>query len=215
MQLFLAGGGSAEQSGQIDALFASEIPGGKRVLYWSMALRGVRPPGDCLAWIQVVLGRFDIDDIAIWHDFSGHAPSDLNDFDAIYVGGGNTYQLLDDLRSSGFDVHLSNFAKTGRPVYGGSAGAVVLGRDIRTIDHIDTNAVGLEDLSALNLAGGNAIWVHYDQADDPLIHKCASHLGCTILAIAENGGVELVDGEITWAFGGVFHFDQTGKRALA
>lgn len=214
-KLYLAGGGVAEQSRHIDARFVAEIPHSKRLLYWSMALRGKRPPDDCLGWIQSTLGRYGIDDIVMWDDFTGHTESDLRNFDAVYIGGGNTYQLLGELRSSGFDSYLANFANSGCPVYGGSAGAAILGCNIETVAHIDTNAVGLEHFAALDLAGGAAIWVHYDPADDPAIVECAERLGCPILAIAENGGVVLVDGKIETAYGRVCHFDQSGKRELA
>jgi len=52
--------------------------------------------------------------------------------ETIYIGGGNTFKLLKELKESGFDKELLKFIKEGKPVYGGSAGALILGKNILT-----------------------------------------------------------------------------------
>ena len=79
----------------------------------------------------------------------------------MYIGGGNTFRLLAEIRKYGFEPALQDFAYRGKPIYGGSAGAAILGRDIRTVNHIDNDDVGLMNTSALDLANGHSVWVHY------------------------------------------------------
>jgi dipeptidase E len=98
-----------------------------------------------MQWITSIFAPFAIHRISMWIDMAGHHASELEEFDAVYIGGGNTYALLGELIASGFDRHLHMYANRGGIVYGGSAGAVVLGKDIRTISDMDRNEIALRE----------------------------------------------------------------------
>jgi dipeptidase E len=105
-----------------------------------------------------------------------------------FIGGGNVYSLLHRLRSSQADRRLRLFVEDGHPVYGGSAGALILGWDIGTARHADPNDVALVDTSGLDLALGCAVWCHYVGSDDSLIHTYVEETGNVVLALPERGG---------------------------
>jgi dipeptidase E len=154
------------------------------------------PPYDALlTWAVEALGSVDIRDIAM-----ASSPDllidELASCQGVFIGGGNVYSLLYRLRSTQADRRLRAFAEDGHPVYGGSAGAVILGRDIDTARHIDPNDVGLVDTTGLDLALGNALWCHYVVGDDPLIHNYVRETGNVVLAIPERGGLARTGQEI-------------------
>lgn len=114
-------------------------------------------------------------------------------FDGIYIGGGNTYSLLHEFRAAGFLPVLRHAIHEGVCVYGGSAGAVVLGADISTVRQIDTNDVGLVDTKAVDVAGGLAVSVHYTRDHDQPISTDVAETGLSVVAIPEDAGVVLID----------------------
>lgn len=96
------------------------------------------------------LGFQDIDYIDIEFQSSEH----LKDYHLIYISGGNPFYLLYHLKRSGSDKVLQALYRQGVYLIGCSAGAVVLGPDIRIITYFDTESdrLGLTDLSAVELA---------------------------------------------------------------
>ncbi|MBV7334519.1 Type 1 glutamine amidotransferase-like domain-containing protein [Chloroflexi bacterium TSY] len=143
---------------------------------------------------------------------SEHEASELDTFNSVYIGGGNTFSLLGELIDSGFDQILRRYVTEGMPIYGGSAGAVVLGKNIRTVEHIDSNNIGLERRDCLDLALGSSIWVHYQPSDDTLIQKYINTTHYNVLAISERSGVIIVGNRIqSVGFESAYRFE-TGKK---
>ena len=166
MKIALGGGGSASDSSLLDEVFSAWIgPQGK------------------------LLSSFNITQITMWTDLSEHQANELDEFDAVYIGGGNTFSLLAELRKSGFENHLSEYVRRGKAIYGGSAGAAVLGRDIQTVNYLDCNEVGLVETTGLDLAEGHAIWVHYQPQDDSLIEAYVRQYQQPVLALSERSGI--------------------------
>ena len=113
----------------------------------------------------------------------------------VYFGGGNTYLLLRELRRAGvFDVMPSLIAD-GLAVYGGSAGAVVLGADTSIAAHADPNDVGLKDLRGIDAVGGRSILPHYTDDDLPLAEEWVATHGGELLLLPEAGGA-IVEGPV-------------------
>ncbi|MDQ0876519.1 dipeptidase E [Paenibacillus sp. V4I3] len=77
----------------------------------------------------------------------------LYDYDVICLSGGNPYYLLHHLKSSGADKIIKELSNKGTVLVGISAGTVVLGPDIRIVDHFTPqfNHLGLNELTALEL----------------------------------------------------------------
>ncbi|QGU03694.1 Type 1 glutamine amidotransferase-like domain-containing protein [Corynebacterium comes] len=73
--------------------------------------------------------------------------------DAVYVAGGETFDLLHVLRSTGADEVLVRHVPAGLPYIGCSAGAVVAGPHIGPVSLLDSSALapGLKDYRGLGL----------------------------------------------------------------
>jgi len=164
------------------------------MLYLPIALRGMRTFESCFEWVTSTFEPLGITDITMWTSLTDHQGSELDEFSGVYIGGGNTFCLLRELQESGFDQHLKGYAISNRPIYGGSAGAVVLGRDILTVSHMDENNIGLKQTMGLDLAKGYAIWPHHTDADNDLIRSYIERHNFPVLAISERSGI-VVDGD--------------------
>ncbi|WP_236809547.1 Type 1 glutamine amidotransferase-like domain-containing protein [Bacillus glycinifermentans] len=78
----------------------------------------------------------------------------MDRFSAVYIGGGNTFRLLKHVTDTRFNDILQSYAKRGGIVYGGSAGAIILGKHIMTCSHMDDNNVGLNEFDGWGLQAG-------------------------------------------------------------
>lgn len=215
MKVALGGGGGAIDSRLLDEVFATWIGPRGRLLYWPVALRGIRPFPSCLEWITATFAPLQVNQITMWTDLCEHHADELDQFDAVYIGGGNTFALLAELRRSGFERYLREYACDGKAVYGGSAGAVVLGRDIRTVDYLDCNEVGLVEMQGLDLTAGLAIWVHYQPQDDNLIEAYVRQYQRPVIALSERSGIVIEQEHIrAVGFEPAYRFDGQTKIEL-
>ena len=83
----------------------------------------------------------------------------------ILISGGNTFNLLRNLRESGLDKSIGEFIqKTDFVLAGFSAGALALTPTIKicNLPGFDENLVGLEDPSGLNIVDFE-VFPHYDE----------------------------------------------------
>ena len=90
----------------------------------------------------------------------------LDDYCAIFIGGGNTYKLLFELKLTGFYNKLKAFIDNGGIVFGGSAGAIVLGKDIKSCECDDENEVGLVNTQGLNVLPDFSFVCHYTNREE-------------------------------------------------
>jgi dipeptidase E len=215
MKVALGGGGGAADSRLLDEVFATWIGSQGKLLYLPCALRGIRPFQSCWECITVTFTSLNVTNITMWTELSEHQASEIDEFDAVYIGGGNTFALLAELRKSGFENHLSEYVRSGRAIYGGSAGAAVLGRDIRTVNYLDRNEVGLVETKGLDLAEGHAIWVHYQPQDDSLIDAYVRQYQQPVIALSERSGIVIEqEGMRTVGFEPAYRFDGQGKSEI-
>jgi dipeptidase E len=179
----------------IDRHFASWLKAKARVLYLPIALGWEESAyAKAEAWIRSVFEPLGIAGMIMWTNLSSHRPEELGDFDGMYIGGGNTFRLLFELRRTGFGTAMLAFAEGGRPIYGGSAGAAVLGRDITTVSHIDSNSVGLTDTRGLSLVGECYVWVHYQDSHRMLVEQYLKSRGGRCLVLTERSAAA-IDGK--------------------
>lgn len=138
--------------------------------------------------------------------------------DMLWLSGGNTFYLLDQVRKTGFDVWLKQLANTetynneksiegstllsGEKVYvGGSASTILVTPTIKIADGVDDNIVGLDDLTGLNLVDFE-INVHCDAAALVATSEYASKSGCTVYALDDLSAIRVVEDEVTVISGG-------------
>lgn len=189
--LILAGGGDPEQVRPIDEYFAAHIDKAKKVLYIPVAMeRVVFTYEQCLDWFTSTYKPFGIQNIEMLTDL--HNAEISADTAAVFIGGGNTYKLLREIRESKFDQQLLAYLDKGGTVYGGSAGAMIFGKTIETEIHTGSRNYGLTDLSGLNQLNGYDIWCHYTPKEEPLIAEYTRPL----YILSEDSGLIVRNGEV-------------------
>jgi dipeptidase E len=215
-RLMLAGGGNEVDSAPLDRIFAAWTGRGGRMLYIPIAQQlSARGYEGALRWLLSVFEPLGVREIEMWTSLRERTAEDLRGFDSVYIGGGNTFRLLSLTRESGFDEHLREYFAGGGAIYGGSAGAIVMGGNILTA-HGDPNDVALIDTHGLDLVRGHSIWCHYEEAHDPLISEYIHKYSFPVLALPERAGVG-IEGErmVAWGHEPVYRFTRRRKRAIS
>jgi len=187
MKLLLSGGGAFEQVVELDKIFVENVGDGK-VLYIPVAMDKI-PYDDCLIWFKSIYSEYGIKDIEMCVDLNENI--NLNQYKGIFIGGGNTFKLLVEIKKSGFDIKLKEYLNAGGFVYGGSAGAIIFGSSIDTALHADKNYLNLENLDGLNILNNKKVWCHYNlEKDQEEINKIKGN----IIVLYEESGI-FFDGE--------------------
>lgn len=200
MKLFLGGGGGGKDSIELDKKFVASLDLSKPLLYIPIATNTAKYPySGCVAWLSSVLGPLSVTNIVMWteEDLNTKTENDFNQFGGVYIGGGNTFKLLKELKEFGtFDI-LKTLARKDVPIYGGSAGAIILARTIIPAMSADENKVGLTDFSALNLVQDFDVWCHYTSSEDEVIEKYMAEYDLKkIIAIPETAGLFITEESI-------------------
>jgi len=189
-KLFLSGGGHANKTKKLDRLFEAHVPKNKRVLYIPVAMpQKIFTFGQCYDWIRVVFPKLKID---MWTDLTNRKWEDLNKYGAVYIGGGNTFYLLHHINSNNFDSLLKRYYKSGGIIYGGSAGAIILGRDIQTAgfgSDAERNQVGLTDFNGINLVNGYSVQCHYSSSYDAELINYSKKKKVRVFAFPDDTGL--------------------------
>jgi peptidase E len=191
MDIILSGGGDLQQCKPIDLYFRKLVKRKHHILYlptaWRRDFTG--------AWASTILGRIGTHET--WVSVAYRKPTELHAFDGMYIGGGNTYALLDTFRSSGFLPLLKQFLKN-KPVYGSSAGAIIFGADIGTAGFggdADENLPKMKDTRGLDLLHGYAVGCHYRRIDDKAYRKYSKRH--PVIALPEETGLHVEEKRIT------------------
>jgi dipeptidase E len=90
----------------------------------------------------------------------------IDNTDIVYIAGGNTFFLLQQLRKTGFDNLIKTFVKNGGLYVGASAGAIIVGPEIEPARQFDDpdHLVDMTSTSGLGLVKFIP-FPHYDMAD--------------------------------------------------
>ncbi|HAS80476.1 MAG: hypothetical protein UR25_C0001G0079 [Candidatus Nomurabacteria bacterium GW2011_GWE1_32_28] len=135
--LFLSGGGSESVTQIIDTFFLEHVLLNKdriKILYIPIAKSGdMNVYKKSLKWLKDKFLKIDKNnklDFILCTKLENI--ESLSDYDALYIGGGNTYRLLHLFNKANFTEKLIQYLKLGGIVYGASAGAVLFGQKIST-----------------------------------------------------------------------------------
>ena len=79
----------------------------------------------------------------------GESNANIEDFDIMYMMGGNTFYLLDVIRNNNFDNEIKKFINDGKIYIGSSAGSEILGISISPALGYDDNNVKMTDFTLL------------------------------------------------------------------
>ena len=86
---------------------------------------------------QLAALGYQLVDLTVGDASAAQVADALDSVDALYVAGGNTFSLLEALRSSGADQLIVERVRAGMPYIGASAGSIVAGPDIEPLSLMD------------------------------------------------------------------------------
>ena len=123
----------------------------KKVLYITTAIDG--EPLDNREWVEeeyktildLGISECNIIEYKIGNDIN------VNDFDIIYMMGGNTIYLLDMVRKYNFDKEIISFLNNDKIYIGSSAGSQILGTTIKLCSIYENNFVNMTDFTAMGI----------------------------------------------------------------
>ena len=193
MKLILTGGGNSEHFTQIDKHFISLLGETAKLLFIPLA-------GEESEWsnglerIQKTFSTIEFDNIEMCLDLSELDWEYLQKFQAIYIDGGNTFDLMDRIHHTHTYELFHRFLHHGGVINGDSAGAIVLGSHLETAhfgDSGDDNDSDVISYQGLNFLGKWAIHCHYNENEDQEIIDFVKEFGFPVIALHENSAVAI------------------------
>lgn len=195
-KLFLSGGGSEKDSFELDSLFVKSLTK-KNILYIPLAAAlDAMGYESCYDWITATLSAHTEDflEIIMSLNLENIKSEELNQFGAVYIGGGNTYHLLKTLNDSKFSQKLLDYYLQGGTVYGGSAGAIILGKDIGTVEEENLNLYPLS--KGLNLVNNYSIICHYTDELEGKVNEYVLSTKHPVIALPEKSGLIIENNQV-------------------
>ncbi len=196
MKLIMSGGGDSENFVELDKHFLSLLPNNPNLLLIPMAGEP-ETYDDALDRIVDTFSTIHFKNIEMCLDLNELDWDYLKNFHAIYIDGGNTFRLMDQVRKSHFYELLKKFIFNGGVVNGDSAGAIILGSHLETAhfgDEGDENETELICYQGLTLLGNIAIHCHYQDHEEQEILDFVHEFGIPVIALNEAAGISIING---------------------
>ena len=159
MKLFLCGGGSGKQI--IFALnkFSSLLDKTKPILYIPLAFEN-NDYDSCSKWFEEEIKFMGLKKFDMARSSEELSQKDFNNYCALFIGGGNTYKLLKELKKNSNFEKINNYLRDDGIIFGGSAGAIIFGKDINSCLMEDKNIVNLDDCKGFNCLNDYSLLCH-------------------------------------------------------
>ena len=160
MKVFICGGGAGKQTARalrrLNEVIRHDLP----CLYIPLAMEEDRYDG-CLEWITGELAGVDIPGIEMVRSAEELARKRLADYSFLFIGGGNTFRLLSEIKRAGMFGAIRTYLREGGVAFGGSAGAIIFGEDLESCALDDSNEAGLKDTGGFDVLGGVSFLCHF------------------------------------------------------
>lgn len=117
----------------------------------------------------------------------GQKEININDFDVIYMMGGNTFYLMDMIRKYNFDTVIKKAMDNGIIYIGSSAGSIILGNSVEYALPFDENNVDLKDFSGLRIVDG--IIIPHANRKEEFISKVKENIGEKLFLLYDEDGI--------------------------
>ncbi len=204
MKLFLCGGGSGKQILPALQEFAKIIDKKKPMLYIPLAMASEKYDS-CYDWFREEMKLINISDFEMVKSSLELSQKDFADYSSVFIGGGNTYKLLKELKDNNNFQKIRNYLINGGIIFGSSAGAIIFGNDIDSCLLDDNKLFVNQDTSGFNYLNNYSLLCHYNPTS---LEKRKSYLSeyslkyktiylpeDTVIYINDNG-VSLIDNSI-------------------
>ena len=181
MKVFICGGGSGEQTRRaihrLNEVIRHDLP----CLYIPLAMEEERYDS-CYEWITGELAGVEIPGIEMIRSAEELARKRLTDYSFLFIGGGNTFRLLNEIKRVHMFEPIRKYLQSGGTAFGGSAGAIIFGEDLESCVLDDENEVGLKDTEGFDVLGGVSFLCHFsnrapehDQRSEEYLLKISGH----------------------------------------
>jgi dipeptidase E len=192
MKVFLCGGGAGNQTIEANKRLNEVIDHSKPCLYIPLAMeQGMYD--SCYEWINDELKNVNIPYIEMVKSANELATKNMMDYSVIFIGGGNTFKLLNDLKTSGAFDKIKEYLDHGGVAFGSSAGAIIFGEDLESCRLDDINIVNLNETSGFDVLNGISILCHYTNRTAKIDEQSKQYL----LEISKHRKVVALPEEVT------------------
>ena len=198
-KLVISWGGDYRDTQKIDDIYKRMLMG-KKILYIPRAMRKESYPW-CLEWIQNV---FPVDEgysvyLLSEEEFIENKELHLETYSGIYMGWGNTYRLLKLIKNTGFSMLLKQFLQDNKPVYGWSAWAIIMGKEIHTAPDMNAVKLSFEETLWYDACAGYSIACHYKETQNNEIIDYVMNYHIPVICLPEATGIICQDDTYTIA----------------
>lgn len=194
----MTGGGDSHHFEDIDQFFIEQLEEDPTLLFIPLA-GDPETFKDGLKRIQKTFSTIHFDKIEMCLDLSELDWEFLKKFDAIYIDGGNTFTLMEEIRNTHFYELIHRFLHHGGVVNGDSAGAIILGSHLETAhfgETPDENETDVISYQGLNLLGNYAIHCHYNDSEQEEVAEFVKEYGFPVIALYENTAIAIKNTKI-------------------
>jgi dipeptidase E len=122
------------------------------------------------------------------------SPASVQDYDVMYVCGGNTFYLLKKVRDSGFDRVIQEFVGGGKLYLGVSAGSILSCPAVDIASPADENDVNITDFRGLALVDF-VVSPHYSKEEARFVQEYQKKSKLRVVPITDTQAVLVVDGK--------------------
>ncbi len=192
MKVFLCGGGAGEQTIEANKRLNEVIDHTKPCLYIPLAMEAGLYDS-CYEWITGELAEVQLPYIEMVRSGEELAEKNFSDYSVVFIGGGNTYKLLKELKECGAFEELRTYLENGGVAFGGSAGAIIFGEDLESCNLDDPNEVGLTDTAGMDVLNGVSLLCHFTSREKEEDEKSKEYL----LEISKHRRVLALPEEVT------------------
>lgn len=192
MKVFLCGGGAGEQTIEANKRLNEVIDHAKPCLYIPLAMEA-EMYDSCYEWITGELAEVQLPYIEMVRSGEELTKKNFSDYSVVFIGGGNTYKLLKDLKDCGAFEKLRTYLEQGGVAFGGSAGAIIFGEDLESCNLDDPNEVGLTDTAGMDVLHGISLLCHFTSREKEEDERSKEYL----LGISKHRRVLALPEEVT------------------
>ncbi len=162
MKLFLCGGGSGKYIREALNRYASSIDKSKPILYIPLAMEKEKYD-NCKKWFAKEIRQIGLINFEMVSSSDELSKKNFNNYSSLFIGGGNTFKLLKDLKENGNFEKIKEYLRHNGVVFGSSAGAIIFGNNINSCLLDDKNKINLKDCNGFNYLNGYSILCHLNK----------------------------------------------------